>query len=115
MSALLALVSLPCLATAQSGQPPFDLKDPAIITAGRTLFNQRCAGRCHGLDGLDGFDGPILIGKPYLDRTYVRATLVTGKPGSAMPSWNGRLTDDEFWQVIAFVASLGDQARAAPR
>ena len=29
-----------------------------------------------------------------------------------MPSWKGRLTDDELWKVIAYVNSLGDQARA---
>ena len=113
MIALPALVSLPCMATAQPGQPPFDLKDPAIVAGGRTLFNQRCAGRCHGLDGGEGFDGPILAGKVYLDRVYVWATLVTGRPGSAMPSWYGRLTDDEFWKIIAFVSSLGDRARGA--
>jgi len=30
-----------------------------------------------------------------------------------MPSWKGRLSNDELWNVIAFVSSLGDQARAA--
>ncbi len=75
------------------------------------LFNQRCAGRCHGLDGREGFDGPILAGKAYLDRVYAWATLITGRPGSAMPSWKGRLTDDEFWKIVAFVSRLGDQAR----
>lgn len=112
MIALLVLVSLPCIVTAQSGQPPFDLKNPAIVAGGRTLFNQRCAGRCHGLDGQEGFEGPILVGKVYLDRVYVWATLVTGRPGTAMPAWNGRLTDDELWKIIAFLSSLGDQARA---
>jgi mono/diheme cytochrome c family protein len=111
----LALAWLPWLAPAQPTQPPFDLKDPAIIEAGRVLFNRRCAGRCHGRDGQDGFDGPILVGKAYLDRVYVWAALVTGRPGTAMPSWNGRLTDDELWQIIAFVAALGDQARAQAR
>jgi hypothetical protein len=30
-----------------------------------------------------------------------------------MPSWKGRLSDLELWKVIAFMSSLGDQARAA--
>jgi mono/diheme cytochrome c family protein len=106
------LLALPWILAAQPSQPPFDLKDSAVIAGGRALFNQRCAGRCHGVDGREGFDGPILIGKGYLDRGYVWATLVTGRPGSAMPSWNGRLTDDELWRIIAFVSSLGDQVRA---
>lgn len=100
--------------TAQSGQPPFDLTNPAIVAGGRILFNQRCAGRCHGLDGQEGFDGPILVGKAHLDRWYVWAALVTGRRGTAMPAWDGRLTDDELWKIIAFVSSLGDQARTAP-
>jgi mono/diheme cytochrome c family protein len=112
VAALLGLASLPCIALAQ-GRPRFDLKDPTVIAQGQTLFNQRCAGRCHGVDGADGFDGPILRGRTYLDPAFVFATLMTGRPGSAMPPWNGRLSDDDLWKVIAFVASLGDQARAA--
>ena len=110
---LLVVVSLllPPAVVGQSAQPPFDLKDPGIVDAGRILFNQRCAGRCHGIDGRDGFEGPGLVGRVYLDRAYSWATLVTGKPGSAMPSWNGRLTDDEFWKIVAFMSWLGDQAR----
>ena len=76
------------------------------------LFNRRCAGECHGVDGQEGFEGPTLLGKAYIDPTYVFVTLITGRPGSAMPSWKGRLSDDELWKVIAFVSSLGDQARA---
>lgn len=115
MVALPVLVALPWIVTAQPGNPPFDLRNPAVVEGGRILFNQRCAGRCHGLDGQEGFEGPILVGKGYLDRVYVWATLVTGRPGTAMPAWNGRLADEEFWKIIAFVASLGDQARAAAK
>lgn len=43
----------------------------------------------------------------------VSARVFTGRPGSAMPPWKGRLPDDELWKIIAFVSSLGDQARAA--
>jgi mono/diheme cytochrome c family protein len=111
--ALLGLASLPFTAHAQDFKPPSNLKSPEMIAEGRTFFNLRCAGRCHGVDGQDGFDGPILVGKAYLDPTFVYVTLITGRPGSAMPSWKGRLTDDELWRVIAFVSSLGDQARGS--
>jgi mono/diheme cytochrome c family protein len=113
VAALVGLVSLPLIAQAQEFKPPSNLKSSAMIAEGRAFFNQRCAGRCHGVDGQEGFDGPILVGKAYLDPTYVFVTLITGRPGSAMPSWQGRLSDDELWKVIAFVSSLGDQARAA--
>lgn len=116
-TALLGLTWLPGIAGAQeyrfADPPRFDLKAPAIIAEGQILFNRRCAGRCHGLDGLEGFEGPILFGKAYLAPPYVFGTLIAGRRGSAMPGWKDRLPDDELWKIIAFVSSLGDQARAA--
>jgi mono/diheme cytochrome c family protein len=113
VTALLGLAWLPFIVQAQDFKPPSNLKSADMIGEGRTLFNLRCAGRCHGVDGQDGFDGPILVGKAYLDPTFVYVTLMTGRPGSAMPTWKGRMSDDELWKVIAFVSSLGDQARTA--
>jgi len=92
------------------GQPA-DIKDPVVTERGHALFNQRCAGRCHGLDGLEGFDAPILAGKDYLTFEFVIATLTGGRPNTAMPSWKDRLTDEELRSVAAFVATLGDAAR----
>jgi len=113
VAALLALTSLPFIARAQEFKPPSNLTSPAMVAEGQAFFNRSCAGQCHGRDGLEGFEGPSLVGKAYLDPTFVYVTLITGRPGSAMPSWKGRLSDDELWKVIAFVSSLGDQARAS--
>jgi mono/diheme cytochrome c family protein len=113
VTAVVGLAWLPSIAHAQDFKPPSNLKSPDMIAEGRAFFNRRCAGRCHGVDGQEGFDGPILVGKAHLDPTYIFVTLITGRPGSAMPSWKDRLSDDELWKVIAFVSSLGDQARAA--
>ena len=95
----------------ESFTPPLNLKDPAVVSKGQDFFNRRCAGRCHGRDGREGFDAPILAGKEYLTAPFVYVTLIGGRPGSAMPTWEGRLTKDEMWEVIAFVTALGDQAR----
>jgi mono/diheme cytochrome c family protein len=113
VTAFVGLVSLPCIAQGQDFKPPSNMKSPALIAEGRAFFNRRCAGQCHGVDGQEAFDGSILAGKAYLDPTFVFVTLITGRPGSAMPSWKGRLSDDELWKVIAFVSSLGDQARSS--
>ena len=102
----------PVIAQAQEFKPPSNLTSPAMIAEGRAFYNRSCAGQCHGVDGQEGFEGPSLVGKTYLDPTFVYVTLITGRPGSAMPSWKGRLTDDELWKVIAYVNSLRDQARA---
>jgi mono/diheme cytochrome c family protein len=114
VTALVGLVSLPFIAQAQDFKPPSNLKSPAMIAEGRAFFNRRCAGRCHGVDGQEGEqNGSILVGKAYLDPVFVYVTLITGRPGSAMPSWKDRLSDDELWKVIAFMSSLGDQARGS--
>lgn len=109
--ALLLLLAPATLPWADDFTPPFDLKDPTVIERGNKLFNRRCAGRCHGVDGLEGFDAPILAGKGYLTSGFVFATMWAGRPGTAMPPWRGRLSRDEMWEVTAFVARLGDVAR----
>ena len=113
VTALVGLAWLPFIAQAQDFKPPSNLRSPDMIAEGRAFFNLRCAGRCHGVDGQEAFDGSILVGKAYLDPIFVFVTLITGRPGSAMPSWKDRLSDDELWRVIAFLSSLGDQARAS--
>ena len=32
-----------------------------------------------------------------------------------MPSWVDRFSNEELWQLTAFVASLGDQSRSGSR
>jgi mono/diheme cytochrome c family protein len=86
--------------------PPFDLTEAATIAAGESLFNRRCAGKCHGLDGHAGEDAPTIRGKEYLTPVFVYITVTMGRPGSAMPSWKDRLTEDELWRVVAYVVSL---------
>jgi mono/diheme cytochrome c family protein len=44
--------------------------------------------------------------RPHLRAAYVYATLIGGRPGTAMPSWAGRLEETELWQVVAYVVSL---------
>jgi mono/diheme cytochrome c family protein len=109
--AILLLLVPAALPLADDFSPPFDLKDAAVIARGNKLFNQRCAGRCHGVDGQEGFDAPILAGKTYLTPGFVFGTLWIGRPGTAMPTWQGRLSREEIWEVTAFVSSLGDRAR----
>ncbi len=115
ITGLLLVLSLAMIAAAQGIEPPFDVTDPAFIARGRVLFNERCAGRCHGPDGREGMEAPILTGKTHLTPWFVYNTLVTGRPGTAMPSWVERFSNEELWQLTAFVASLGDQAQSGSR
>jgi mono/diheme cytochrome c family protein len=114
VTVLVGLAALPFFAQAQEFKPPSNMNSPEMIAEGRAFFNRRCAGRCHGVDGTEGEqNNSNLVGKAYLDPTYVYVTLITGRPGSPMPSWKDRLSDDELWKVIAFLSSLGDEAKAA--
>jgi mono/diheme cytochrome c family protein len=82
-----------------------DLKDPATIAAGRTLFQQKQCAYCHGADGNGGIR---LAGRDDLDAAGVFQTITEGRSTGVrrMPSWSGILTEDEIWQAVAYVMSL---------
>jgi mono/diheme cytochrome c family protein len=112
---LLLSLDLAMIAAAQGIDPSFDLTDPTFIAKGRALFHKRCPGRCHGPDGCEDMEAPIRTGKTHLTPWFVYNALVIDRPGTAMPSWVDRFSHEELWQLTAFVASLGDQARSGSR
>ena len=66
-----------------------------------TLVRQDC-GSCHGLK-LKGGLGPALLPETLGDKPVVslKATILQGRPGTAMPSWRRFLTEAEAeWIVI---------------
>ena len=81
------------------------------LAQGQWLFGtMNCAG-CHGHGG--GGMGPALIdGKwRYGGRIdQIAASIVEGRP-NGMPSWRGKLTDQQVWQLAAYVRSLSGQVR----
>ena len=106
IASLMLGLAMSALANTQAVAQPFDVKDPVIVAKGQALFNGRCAGRCHGVDGTEGEAAPILRGREYLTAPFVFATLLSGRPRTAMPSWADRYSTEELWQLAAFVASL---------
>jgi cytochrome c oxidase cbb3-type subunit 3 len=83
-------------------------KDPQKIADGKLLFNQmNCVG-CHFHGG--GGMGPPLA-KPQADWIYgdsienIVSTVREGRP-KGMPSFRGKLPDDQIWEVAAYVHSL---------
>ena len=94
------------------------LASDAARDRGRALFKQRCA-LCHGerADGR-GVRSKGLSGKP-VDFTsstwrsgatpaHVFRTLKEGKRGTSMPAWP-TLSDDQKWDVIAYVLSVAEE------
>jgi len=99
-----------------SGVPPpldaraamYDNNAPAIAQ-GQWLYTQmNCVG-CHSHGG--GGMGPPLMDDEWryggrIDQ--IAATIAEGRP-NGMPAWRGKLTQDQIWQLAAYVRSLSGQ------
>lgn len=110
---LLGLV-LPLAAQHENEKPkhPF-VGDPAAIEAGRALFAGGCAA-CHGAEGQGG-RGPNLRERIYwhpVDEETLYRVIQKGVPGGGMPA--AQLSEDQTWQVVAFVRSLTAPAIESP-
>lgn len=95
------------------------MKDlPAAATggdpvSGREIYVNTCI-RCHGIDG-KGALGIKLVPPPAdltssvvqhrLDGTLFRR-IHEGKPNTAMGAWKYSLSDEEIWDVLAYVRTL---------
>jgi cytochrome c oxidase cbb3-type subunit 3 len=99
--------------------PQVGMKSPAegnaySISEGQRLFNwYNCSG-CHSQGG--GGMGPPLMSNPYVYGSApenIYDTIVKGRP-QGMPSWGGRIPENQIWQIVAYVRSLsGSEPRAA--
>ena len=104
---LLASLGAGCsaLASAPSGDQP--------VARGKVVFEQRCV-PCHGEKGKgDGY--PFLKPPPadltaFATRNRTDAELLVtirhGHPDTAMGSWKFALTENEVWDVLAYVRTL---------
>ena len=82
--------------------------------AGADIFDGYCAS-CHGESGHgDGPAGASLEPAPknlaelqtQVGDDYLFWRISTGKPGTSMVAWQGILTDEQIWQVAAFIRTL---------
>lgn len=83
------------------------MDEPAWLQVGKGIFRGKCAS-CHGGDG-GGIVGPNLTDDHYKnirDLDDFIAILQSGAAGGAMPSWSGKLSDNDMVLVSAYVASL---------
>jgi cytochrome c oxidase cbb3-type subunit III len=83
------------------------------IAEGKRLFTWfNCVG-CHAHGG--GGMGPPLMDDRWIygsDPENIHATIVEGRP-NGMPSFGGRIPDQQVWQLAAYVRSLGGLASKA--
>jgi mono/diheme cytochrome c family protein len=97
--------------SAKSGDP----------VSGREIYVNTCI-RCHGIDG-KGAMGIKLVPPPAdlassdvqnrLDGTLFRR-IHEGKPNTAMGAWKHSLSDEEIWDVLAYVRTLRVEANRQP-
>lgn len=107
---VLALIAACLPAAAQHGRYLNDSRHPSIgkpeaIAAGAKLFFASCGG-CHGPDGSGG-RGPNLVRRALwhpLSDDGIFQVIRKGVPGTDMPPTN--LTDDQTWNLVAFIHSL---------
>ncbi len=81
------------------------------VSQGQRWFRwYNCAG-CHSHGG--GGIGPPLMDDKWLYGSapaQIAASIVQGRP-NGMPSFAGRIPDDQVWQLVAYVRSMSGQVR----
>jgi cytochrome c oxidase cbb3-type subunit 3 len=87
-------------------------EDAWAVSEGQRLFQQmNCAG-CH-------FHGGGGMGPPLMDAKWrygseledIARSIVSGRP-NGMPAFGSRLSDQQVWQIAAYVRSLSGRARS---
>jgi mono/diheme cytochrome c family protein len=95
---------------AESPEKPGFRTVQGTASKGREMFGSYCAG-CHGEEG-EGRTGPALRNPAFLDAVsdgFLQATLVRGRPGTAMRSWArggfglGELEPEEINDIVAYI------------
>ena len=80
--------------------------NPGAVMAGRRLFGQYNCSGCHSNGG--GGMGPSLMDDEWIYGSrleQIHQTLVEGRP-NGMPSWGGKVPDEQLWQISAYVRSM---------
>ena len=86
-----------------------------IISEGKLLYTQmNCVG-CHAHGG--GGMGPPLMDDEWVygsDPENIVATIIEGRP-NGMPSFRGKLSNDQVWRIASYVRSMSGLVRMDAR
>jgi len=81
--------------------------DPAAVTQGKQFYTWYNCHSCHGTLGGGGM-GPPLLDAQWIyggDPVSIFESILEGRP-NGMPTWRGRIPDDQAWKIVAYVQSL---------
>jgi cytochrome c oxidase cbb3-type subunit 3 len=85
----------------------------AAVNEGMLLYKAYNCNGCHSAGG--GGMGPSLMDDQWIyggRLAQIHQTLVEGRP-NGMPSWGGKVLDDQLWKIAAYVRSLSLPATIA--
>jgi cytochrome c oxidase cbb3-type subunit 3 len=103
-SALAPGVSHTLFTTDPRAEPYYDNAE-AVVTGKRLFAQYNCSG-CHSNGG--GGMGPSLMDNQWIyggRLEQIHQTLVEGRP-NGMPTWGGKIPDEQLWQIAAYVRSM---------
>jgi putative copper resistance protein D len=98
--------------------------DPAAAAGGAVLFRDNCSS-CHGerangrgvaATGLSPQPADLARGEVLARHSdaYLFYRVSEGKPGTAMPSFRGALSEEERWAVVGYLRTLRPAVDGAP-
>ncbi|WP_239027266.1 c-type cytochrome [Ramlibacter algicola] len=81
------------------------------VAQGKRLYRWYNCGGCHANGG--GGMGPALMDEHWRyggEPAQIFQSIVQGRP-NGMPSFGGHIPEDQVWQIVAYVRSMGGQLR----
>lgn len=124
VSATFALLTLGVAVLAQEVPPsyaglknPFPWSDTSVQATGKVIYQQYCLG-CHGVSG-NGQANADFSSRDYPQRLENRPDLYfwitsEGEMGEGMPSFKSLLSEQQRWQVLTYIWSLGNAPVTPP-
>lgn len=88
---------------------PYEGDKSAIATGGKLFIAYNCLD-CHGADGSGAMGPSFQDGRWHFGGSpgEVFESIYQGRP-DGMPSWGGRITNDQIWMLTAYVRSLSSK------
>jgi cytochrome c oxidase cbb3-type subunit 3 len=84
-------------------------KNAYAVAQGKQLYTWYNCNGCHAEGG--GGSGPALVDSVWIygsEPANIFATIVQGRP-NGMPSFGGRIPEEQVWQLVAYVRSMSGQ------